>query len=59
MGKIALPRVIETVMTGSMAALLIGASQGHHSYGLYVLLRLATTIWAVYWAVRVLQEGPR
>ena len=52
-------RVLEVVLTVLAAVFLIVAAEGRHAYGFYVVLRLAVTIGAVYWAVRVYQAGPR
>jgi hypothetical protein len=38
---------------------LLVAAEGQHAYGFYVVLRLAATVGAVYWAVRVYHAGPR
>ena len=52
-------RRYEVVFTALMAALLIVAAEGRHAYGFYVVLRLAATVGAVYWAIRVYHAGPR
>jgi hypothetical protein len=41
------------------AVLLLVAAVGKHPYGYYIVLRLAATLGAAYWAVRVYQTGPR
>jgi hypothetical protein len=42
-----------------MAVFLIVAAEGRYAYGFFVMLRLAATVGAVYWAVRVYRSGPR
>jgi hypothetical protein len=37
--------------------LLLVASEGRHPYGFYMLLRLAITVGAAYWAWRVYEIG--
>jgi hypothetical protein len=41
------------------AILLLIAATGRHPYGFYMVLRLAVTVGAVYWAWRVYQVGLR
>jgi hypothetical protein len=50
---------LEVGLSVLIAILLILACQGRHPYGFYVVLRLAATVGAVYWAMRVYQTGPR
>ena len=52
-------RRYEVAFTVLMAVFLIGAAEGRHAFGFYVVLRLAATVGAVYWAVRVYRVGPR
>jgi hypothetical protein len=52
-------RLCEVVFTVLVAIFLIVAAEGQHAYGFYVALRLAATVGAVYWAVRVYHAGPR
>ena len=52
-------RRYEMVLTALLAVFLIVAAEGRHAYGFYMLLRLAATVCAIYWAVRVAQVGPR
>lgn len=52
-------RLCEVVFTVLVAIFLIVAAEGQHAYGFYVVLRLAATVGAVYWAVRVYHAGPR
>ena len=52
-------RVWEVVFTVLAAVCLLIAAEGRHAYGFYVVLRLAATVGAVYWAVRVYHAGPR
>jgi hypothetical protein len=48
----------EVIFTVLVAIFLIVAAKGRHAYGFYVV-RLAATVGAVYWAVRVYHAGPR
>jgi hypothetical protein len=50
-------RIVEVVLTVLVAALLLIAAMGKHPYGFYIVLRLVTTMGAVYWAVRMHQAG--
>ena len=52
-------RRYEVIFTALVAAFLLVAAEGRHAYGFYVALRLAATVGAVYWAVRVYHVGPR
>ena len=52
-------RVWEVALTVLVAIFLLVAAEGKHSYGFYMALRTAATVGGVYWAVRVLQAGPR
>ena len=52
-------RISEVVLTMLGAVLLLIAAAGKHSYGFYVVLRLAITVGAVYWAWRVYKVGLR
>ena len=50
-------RILEVVLTMLGAVLLLIAAAGKHPYGFYMVLRLAITVGAVYWAWRVYKEG--
>lgn len=50
-------RTSEIAPTILVAALLLVAAEGGHAYGFYIVLRLVTTVGAVYWALRVFREG--
>ena len=52
-------RPLEIVLTAFVAVFLIVAAEGRHTYGFYIVLRLAATVGAVYWAARVHHAGPR
>ena len=52
-------RILEVVLTMLGAVLLLVASVGKHPYGFYMVLRLAITVGAVYWAWRVYKAGLR
>lgn len=51
--------VLEAVLTALVAVWLLFASRGRHAYGYYILLRLAATISAGYWAVRLYRNGQK
>ena len=42
-----------------VAILLLAAATGRHPYGFYMVLRLTTTVGAVYWAWSVYRAGLR
>ena len=50
-------RLWEVALTAFGAILLLSAAFGKHPYGFYIVMRLVTTIGAVYWAWRVYQVG--
>lgn len=50
-------RKLEVVLTVLGAILLLVAASGRHPYGFYMVLRIVTTIGAVYWAWRVYKAG--
>jgi hypothetical protein len=50
-------RILEVVLTMLGAVLLLIAADGNHPYGFYIVLRLAITVGAVYWAWRVYKAG--
>jgi len=52
-------RIVEVLLTVAVAVFLLVAADGKHAYGFYMVLRLAATVGAVYWAVRVYHAGPR
>lgn len=52
-------RVWEVALTAFGAILLLIAATGRHPYGFYMVLRLAVTVGAVYWAWSVYQVGLR
>ena len=51
--------MFDVALSVLVAIFLLVAAAGKHPYGFYVVLRLAATVGAVYWAVRVYQAGPR
>jgi hypothetical protein len=50
-------RKSEVILTVLGAIFLLVAASGRHSYGFYMVLRLITTVGAVYWAWRVYKVG--
>jgi hypothetical protein len=52
-------RILEVVLTMLGAVLLLIAAAGKHPYAFYMVLRLAITVSAVYWAWRVYKTGLR
>jgi uncharacterized membrane protein len=52
-------RFQEVAFTAVCAVLLLAAAFGKHSYGFYLVLRLVTTVGAVYWAWRSYKAGLR
>jgi hypothetical protein len=52
-------RIFEVVLTMLGAVLLLIAAAGKHPYGFYMMLRLAITVGAVYWAWRAYKIGQR
>jgi hypothetical protein len=52
-------RAVEIVLTALAAIFLLIASQGRHSYGFYIVLRLVCCVGAVYWAARLYRVGPQ
>ena len=50
-------RIVEVSLTAFCAVLLLFAAEGRHPYGFYMVLRLVTTVGAVYWGWRVYQAG--
>lgn len=52
-------RIWEVALTALGAIFLLIAATGRHPYGFYMVLRLAVTLGAVYWAWRVYQVGLR
>ena len=52
-------RAQEIGCTALGAALLLFAATGKHPYAFYMILRLAITVGALYWAWMVYRVGPR
>ncbi len=52
-------RYSEAALTAVGAVWLLVVAHGRHAYGDYILLRLAVTVGALYWAARVYRDGPR
>ena len=50
-------RKSEVALTVLGAILLLVAASGRHPYGFYMVLRIVTTVGAVYWAWRVYKAG--
>ena len=59
LGRAGIQRKAEIGLSILVAILLLVAARGRHPYDFYIVLRLAATVGAVYWAVRVYQVGPR
>jgi len=52
-------RVSEASLTTLVAIWLLFAAQGRHAYGFYITMRLAVTLGALYWVVRLFRSGSK